>query len=381
MTNDAENAAIRNVCRGCYWLNFAVFLRQRYQSRLQETRPGSFADGTGGQSKTLAIWSEMGTLTHIQRAALAFKALPLGYAARVLSRLQINDLTQLIDAVQEIDQSKIESQQCALAGLLNELDERQKAETCEINGPSLFESFPSMSRRINRDDGDKEPETGKAPFCSDSKHSFWKSLSVEKLRELLRGEHPKLIAEALASLEPHRAAEVLQGFESPVRISVVRRLCDIGILNEIDDVHIGRVLLAKIKSQAECRTSEGRNYAARTLRYLGADLQEEITTQLAAESDAGADLNRELLAFEDLADFSDAHMRELLRQANTALWAIALFRADKRVLDRVVECMAPTAAKLLLKEIRETLWVSQADQVRARRALVDLCDTHKLSAA
>lgn len=172
--------------------------------------------------------------------------------------------------------------------------------------------------------------------------------------ELIRHEHPQIIATILVHLDRDQASEVLALFTERLRNDVVLRIATLdGIqpaaLRELNDV------LTKLLSGSEnIKRSPmgGVRTAAEILNYLGGVHEESVIEAVRNyDSDLAAKIVEEMFVFENLLDVEDRSIQVLLKEIESESLIIALKGAPSELREKFFKNMSARATELLREDL------------------------------
>ena len=175
---------------------------------------------------------------------------------------------------------------------------------------------------------------------------------MPKLKKL-HGDNLKLAAKVLFELPPS------------VTLPVFKRL-------SIDNV---RTLLDQIKEE----TPEGRGLPANDSFLLnprvGRKTQSSDTNihpidDRQAPNQPARQTDCSLVSIKRFATLTDGEIKAILKHCDTSFWAPALKNAPVAIQQKIVNCMAPAAAELLIVEIEKIGDVSQQEEKLARKGVI-----------
>lgn len=181
-----------------------------------------------------------------------------------------------------------------------------------------------------------------------------KWMEPRAVADLVRNEHPQIIAIVLSHLDPDQAAETLKCLGERVRPDVLLRIATLdGIpphaLNELNDVMTRQFAGAQnIKSS----TIGGVKVAANILNFMDGGQDEVILGDINRLDEALSGQIRDLMfVFDNLADLDDRAMQTVLRDVPSDRLSIALRGADSKVREKVTSNMSQRAAEMLLEDM------------------------------
>ena len=209
-----------------------------------------------------------------------------------------------------------------------------------------------------------------------------KWLDARAVCELVRLEHPQMIAIVLAYLEPDHAAEVLQLLPGGVRSDVVVRIASLdGVqptaLTELDDI-----IEKQFSGNSAAKTSVlgGPKAAANIMNALEPSHEAAVMEQIKKSDEALGQLIEDLVfVFDDLGSIDDRSMQELLRQVPGDQLLLALKGADESLKDKIFRNMSQRAAEMLKDDLEAKGPVRVADVEAAQKIILQ--SARKLAAA
>ncbi len=181
-----------------------------------------------------------------------------------------------------------------------------------------------------------------------------KWMDAGSVAELLKNEHPQIIASILVHLERDQASEILKQFSERVRNDVLLRIATLdGIqpqaLDELNQV-LSRVLAGgdKVKKAS----LGGAKTAAEILNFLGNSI-ETVAIESIREHDG--DLAQKILdqmfVFENVNDLDDKAIQTLLREVQSESLIVALKGADQALRERIFKNMSTRAAETMREDL------------------------------
>jgi flagellar motor switch protein FliG len=183
-----------------------------------------------------------------------------------------------------------------------------------------------------------------------------KWMDPRAVAELIRLEHPQIIAIILSYLDADQAADIIVHMPDRVRIDVIQRIATLdGIqpsamqeLNEIMEKQFSGQNTSNVKSSGV----GGLKAAANILNLTEASKQAEIIAGI-KEGDEKLAQNVEdlMFVFEDLVDIEDRGIQALLREISSDSLIIALKGADEAMKEKIFKNMSKRAAEMLRDDL------------------------------
>jgi flagellar motor switch protein FliG len=173
--------------------------------------------------------------------------------------------------------------------------------------------------------------------------------------ELLRNEHPQIVAAILVHLEPDMSSDVLKHFTERHRNEVMIRIATLdGIqptaLRDLNDV-LSRVL-AGGTSQMRRQTMGGVKPAAEIINLIGSALETSVLDYIReADGDLAQKIMDNMFVFDDLGKMDDKGFQTMLKEVQTESLIIALKGASPEIRERVFKNMSSRAAESLREDL------------------------------
>jgi len=181
-----------------------------------------------------------------------------------------------------------------------------------------------------------------------------KWMDARAVCELIRLEHPQIIAIVLAYLDPDQAAEVLSYLPANVRPDVVARIATLdgvqaSALTELDDI-IEKQFAGK--SGGKSSVLGGAKAAAEIINFLEPSQESALMEQIEKSDEALAARILDLVfVFDNLIDVDDRGMQELLRQVPAEKLLLAMKGAEDALKEKIYKNMSQRAAEMLRDDL------------------------------
>jgi len=201
------------------------------------------------------------------------------------------------------------------------------------------------------------------------------------IAELIRNEHPQIIATILVHLDRDHASGVLAAFEERLRNEVVLRIATLeGIqpnaLKELNEV------LSKVLAGGErVRKAPlgGPKTAAEILNFLGASVESSVLGAIrGSDSELAQKIEEQMFTFSDLLKLDDRSMQRVLREVQSEQLVVALKGAEPEMRERVFSNMSSRAAETLRDDLESKgpvrlsdVEAQQKEILKAARRLAD----------
>ena len=200
-----------------------------------------------------------------------------------------------------------------------------------------------------------------------------KWMDARAVAELIRFEHPQMIAIVLAYLDPEQASEVLAELPAGIRADVVVRIATLdgvqpSALSELDDI-IEKQCTGKSASTPS--VLGGAKAAAGILASLDAGAEGAIMEEIGKADQALATRIQDLIfVFDDLIELDDRSMQELLRQVPGDELLLALKGCDEALKEKIFKNMSQRAGELLKDDLAAKGPVRLAEVETAQKSIL-----------
>jgi flagellar motor switch protein FliG len=201
-----------------------------------------------------------------------------------------------------------------------------------------------------------------------------KWMDARQVAEMLRNEHPQIIAIVLSYLESDQAADVLSNLPEGSRSDLVTRVAMLdGIqpsaLAELDDMM--EKTFAANGANATSSALGGLRVAAEMVNLLDSSVGTTIMGDIGKSDEALSQKIQDLMfVFDDLLEIDDRGMQELLRQVPADKLLIALKGADETFKTKVFKNMSQRAAEMLKDDLAAKGPVRLADVEAAQKEIL-----------
>jgi flagellar motor switch protein FliG len=181
-----------------------------------------------------------------------------------------------------------------------------------------------------------------------------KWMDAASVAELIKNEHPQIIATVLVHLDADQAAEVLGAFPERLRNDVMLRIATLeGVqptaLRDLNEV-LAQLLTGTDKLKKSARG--GVEVAAEILNYLGGALEASVNAHLReADPDLAQKIQDRMFVFENLLDLDDRAIQLLLREIQSETLVVALKGTSEELRQKVFKNMSQRAAEMLRDDL------------------------------
>ena len=181
-----------------------------------------------------------------------------------------------------------------------------------------------------------------------------KWMDAASVTDLLRNEHPQIVAAVLVHLEVDQAAAVLKLFSERHRNEVLVRVATLdGIqASGMKDLNDAMAALLAGSDRGKKSSLGGAKTAAGMLNLLGAGVETSVLDFIReADNDLAQQIMDNMFTFDDLGRVDDKGIQALLKEVQTESLVIALKAAPAELRELVFRNMSTRAGETLREEL------------------------------
>jgi flagellar motor switch protein FliG len=181
-----------------------------------------------------------------------------------------------------------------------------------------------------------------------------KWMDSASVAEMIKNEHPQIIATILVHLDYDQASEILQLFTERLRNDVMLRIATLdGVqphaLRELNDV------LTKLLSGSDhIKKSKvgGVKAAAEILNFMGGTVESTVIGNIKEfDEELAQRIQDEMFVFEDIGKIDDRGIQLLLREIQSESLIVALKGATPEMREKIFKNMSQRAAEMLRDDL------------------------------
>ncbi|PBJ81971.1 flagellar motor switch protein FliG [Lysobacteraceae bacterium NML93-0399] len=202
-----------------------------------------------------------------------------------------------------------------------------------------------------------------------------KWMDPRSIADLVRHEHPQIIAIVLSHLDADQAAEALKLLPERTRADVLLRIATLdGIppnaLNELNEI-----MERQFAGNQNLKSSAvgGIKVAANILNFMDSGADQNLLGAIRSVDAALCQRIQDLMfVFDDLIELDDRELQAVLREVPGERLGIALRGADPKVRDKITRNMSQRAAEILLEDMEARGPVRLSDVEGAQKEILTL---------
>ncbi len=200
-----------------------------------------------------------------------------------------------------------------------------------------------------------------------------KWMDARGIYEVIRLEHPQIIAIVCSFLESDQAAQVLAMFPERDQANVILRISTLdgvqpAALSELNDI-----LEKQFSGNAGGQTATvgGMKTAADILNFVEGSVEASIMESIKeAEPDLGQGIEDLMFVFDNLIDVDDRGIQAIMREIQTDQLQLALKGADETLREKFLANMSQRAAEMLRDDLEAMPPVRLSDVEGAQKGIL-----------
>jgi len=202
-----------------------------------------------------------------------------------------------------------------------------------------------------------------------------KWMDARAVAEIIRQEHPQIIAIVLAYLDADQSAEILGYLPASIRSDIIVRVATLdgvqpSALSELDDI-MEKQFAGKVGGKTSIMG--GAQAAANIINLLEASQESAVMEQIAKIDEAlSARIQDLIFVFDNLIDLDDRGMQELMRQVPSEKLLLALKGTDEPLKEKIFKNMSQRAAEMLKDDLEAKGPVRLSEVEGAQREILDI---------
>lgn len=311
---------------------------------------------------------KMAMQQNIRKAAIILMSLPQDEAAQVVSKLSPSQVESVSIEIAKIGRFSSEDQETAI---LEFAEENPNQMSGSAGGYDVARSL--LERALG--DGAKGTLETVQQSIESLPFGFLKRVDPQNLLTFINDEHPQTIALILSHLPPAYGAQVIAGLSTERQLAVISRVAKMGQTSPeiIEQVEKGlESRMAAVVSQS-FENAGGVASVAEILNVIDRSTERTLLENLSQDDpELVDDIRRLMFVFEDISRLSDKDIQTVLKNVETAQWAMAMKGASEELKLKILGNMSQRAAQMLTEEIEYLGPVRLSDVESVQQTIVDV---------
>lgn len=200
-----------------------------------------------------------------------------------------------------------------------------------------------------------------------------KWMDARGIYEVIRLEHPQIIAIVCSFLDADQAAEVLSLFPERDQSNIVLRIATLDGVQPAALSELNEILEKQFSGNAGTQTTMvgGPKTAADILNFVDTSVEAAIMEKIKeSEPDLGQSIEDLMFVFENLNEVDDRSIQILMREIQTDQLQLALKGADDTLKEKFLSNMSQRAAEMMRDDLEAMGPVRLSDVESAQKAIL-----------
>ncbi|WP_119354035.1 flagellar motor switch protein FliG [Azohydromonas sediminis] len=181
-----------------------------------------------------------------------------------------------------------------------------------------------------------------------------KWMDAGSVAELLRNEHPQIVAAILVHLEHDHASDILKAFGERQRNEVMVRIATLDGIQPSALKDLNEVLSKVLAGGDRLKKSSlgGAKAAAEIINLMGSSIETSVLDYIReADADLAQKIMDNMFTFDDLEKLDDKGIQALLKEVQSESLVVALKGASPELREKIFRNMSTRAAETLREDL------------------------------
>lgn len=305
----------------------------------------------------------------IERAAILLLGMGEKNASEVLKHLeprQVQKVGMAISTMSNVSKAKMQGVLSEFLTAIEDqtsltVDAENYLRTILINALGEENAIPFIDRILVSD--------------KDSGLNRLKWLDARLIADVIRNEHPQIIATILIHLDSEQSAEVVSYFTPEKRAEVLLRMCTIDTVKPEAISELGHVIEKQLSGQKVGKLASvgGIKSVADVINFLDGSVESDVLNKINQwDEELCNKIKDKMFVFENLVDMDNRSIQTLLRDISTDQLMLALKGTTEPVKEKIFGNMSKRAADLLRDDLDIQGPVKVTEVERAQREILSI---------
>jgi flagellar motor switch protein FliG len=181
-----------------------------------------------------------------------------------------------------------------------------------------------------------------------------KWMEAQAVAELLRNEHPQIVAAILVHLEPDQTSQILKLLPDRMRNEVLMRVATLDGIQPAALKDLNEVLSNVLSGSDRARKSQlgGVKSAAEILNMMGSSVETSVLDYIReSDGDLAQMIMDNMFTFDDMIKLDDKAIQMVLKEVQSESLVISLKGATPELRERIFKNMSSRAAETLREDL------------------------------
>jgi flagellar motor switch protein FliG len=300
------------------------------------------------QEMTDALREEIEELTSTDRAAVLLLLLGEQEAANIIKYMDPKEVQRIGAAMV----SAADMSQEAVNYVLDEFVSTLKKQTSLGLGTSDY--VEDVLKRALGDDKAASVMGRILPGQASKGLDILKWMDARAISDMVRNEHPQVIAIILSVLEFEVAADVLGFLPQAVRPEIMQRVAALETVQPAAMLELENIMKKQFSNNSSARSSSvgGVKQAAKIMNFVKVDMESQIMDGLSnLDEDIMLQIQDNMFTFENLVDVDNRAIQTIMRNVDQDLLMTALKGATEFVKEKFFDNMSSRARVMFIDDM------------------------------
>jgi len=300
------------------------------------------------QEMTDALREEIEGLTSSDRAAVLLLLLGEQEAANIIKYMDPKEVQRIGAAMV----SAADMSQEAVNYVLDEFVSTLKKQTSLGLGTSDY--VEDVLKRALGEDKAASVMGRILPGQASKGLDILKWMDARAISDMVRNEHPQVIAIILSVLEFEVAADVLGFLPQAVRPEIMQRVAALETVQPAAMLELENIMKKQFSNNSSARSSSvgGVKQAAKIMNFVKVDMESQIMDGLSnLDEDIMLQIQDNMFTFEDLVDVDNRAVQTIMRNVDQDLLMTALKGATEFVKEKFFDNMSSRARVMFIDDM------------------------------
>ena len=312
---------------------------------------------------TEELQKELDALTGAQRAAVLMLLLGEQQAAEIIRFLNPKEVQSLGAAMVSV----ADLSQEAVNVVLDEFVATLKKQTSLGLGTGDY--VEKVLKRALGEDKASSVLSRIMPGQGSKGLEILKWMDARSIAEMIRGEHPQVVAIILSVLEHIVAADVLNFLPAEARPEIIQRIASLDTVQPSAMEELEQIMMKQFATNSSSKSSSfgGVKAAAQIMNSVKVELESAIMSGLSAiDADLMQKIQDNMFTFENLVGVDNRGIQAIMRKAEPDLLMVALKGAPDYVKDKFLDNMSARARVMFVDDMESKgpLRISEVEEAQ-----------------
>ena len=202
-----------------------------------------------------------------------------------------------------------------------------------------------------------------------------KWMDPRSIAEVIRYEHPQIIAIVMSFLDPDQAAEVLSEFQDRVRTDIIMRIATLDGIQPAALQELDQILDTQFSGSTNVKSASlgGIKAAADILNLVEGSIESQVMEQVeGVDQELAQEIQDNMFTFENLIDIDDRGFQTLLREIASDQLLLALRGADEALKEKIFKNMSQRASEMLQDDLEAAPPARLSDVEAAQKEILQV---------